>query len=765
VEEGSVCFVASAHTFDPSLGDFFATLCVGGALALAPRRTLFCSLGACLAITGATHVLTTPSLFATVDVLEKLPALRVVALGGEAMPTRLAQQWASRVTLINTYGVTECCVYQACAVLSADASSTKALGSPLPGNRLLLVAGDGNDVTKLVPDGSNEEGEIWIAGAQVGKGYLNRAELTEARFVEHRGIGPCFRTGDLAVAAPGGWELVGRRDTQVKIRGRRVEVDEVEHVLLCAVGPASPSPASSSVTTAEPRGPSAGLLADAAVTANHGQLVAWCVPGDGLGDASSLDAGLLQDVLRGELETRLPEHMVPARFVFIPALPTTSSGKVARGELATRPLPEVVDDSALPLSSGWEVAVMEAWQEEMGWAVRSAGAHFTELGGQSLGALRVCHRLYTAWVAQGGETSRLSQDPREDEAAGPAAAATAGGEFGELLGPLSPVELLKRPRLCAFAMHLQHELGDYPGGNSAGDELGVDDGTRPSRPEEGAGELLYRAVASGSTGIAAFLLERAPVNAEGGRPVSERVLSSARAGASGRTKNRSKGGKGKRGTQGDHRVDLHQRPAVGADTGAYLPLHVACANGHEDMVRMLLDYGVSATAPTRYGVTPLHMALTAGQGAMPVVQLLLAAKVGLASRDDDKQSVLHHAARSGAPLKVLNVLLERMHADKAVQAAEKCLGTQLVDWTDRWRRTALHWAVVNGHRAVVVWLMEAGANVKLRDEKETALEIAERRARCGASERPDNARASTWGDIAKLLGGSGSTKNLKKSAA
>ncbi|KAK3256223.1 hypothetical protein CYMTET_34631 [Cymbomonas tetramitiformis] len=184
-----------------------------------------------------------------------------------------------------------------------------------------------------------------------------------------------------------------------------------------------------------------------------------------------------------------------------------------------------------------------------------------------------------------------------------------------------------------------------------------------------------------------------------------------------------------------------------------------------DMVRMLLDYGVSATAPTRYGVTPLHMALTAGQGAMPVVQLLLAAKVGLASRDDDKQSVLHHAARSGAPLKVLNVLLERMHADKAVQAAEKCLGTQLVDWTDRWRRTALHWAVVNGHRAVVVWLMEAGANVKLRDEKETALEIAERRARCGASERPDNARASTWGDIAKLLGGSGSTKNLKKSAA
>lgn len=294
VEKGCVCFVASAHTFDPSLGDFFATLCVGGTLALAPRRTLFCSLGACLAITGATHVLTTPSLFATVDVLEKLPALRVVALGGEAMPTRLAQQWASRVTLINTYGVTECCVYQACAVITPDASSTKALGSPLPGNQLLLVAGDGNDITKLVPERSNEEGEIWIAGAQVGKGYLNRVDLTEARFKEHHEIGPLFRTGDLAVAAPGGWELVGRRDTQVKIRGRRVEVDEVEHVLLCAAGPVLPSPASSSATTVAPRGPFAALLADAAVTAMHGQLVAWCVPSDRLGDVSSLDAGLLQ---------------------------------------------------------------------------------------------------------------------------------------------------------------------------------------------------------------------------------------------------------------------------------------------------------------------------------------------------------------------------------------------------------------------------------------------------------------------------------------
>ncbi|KAK3239157.1 hypothetical protein CYMTET_50903 [Cymbomonas tetramitiformis] len=115
--------------------------------------------------------------------------------------------------------------------------------------------------------------------------------------------------------------------------------------------------------------------------------------------------------------------------------------------------------------------------------------------------------------------------------------------------------------------------------------------------EGDAGELLYRAVASGSTMIAAFLLERAGVNAEGGRPGSDRhvphrgfvsqrpllprVLSSTREGGSGRAKTRSKGGKGKKGSQGDPLRDLQQRPGVEADMGAYLPLHVACANGHE----------------------------------------------------------------------------------------------------------------------------------------------------------------------------------------
>ncbi|KAK3239155.1 hypothetical protein CYMTET_50901 [Cymbomonas tetramitiformis] len=293
--------------------------------------------------------------------------------------------------------------------------------------------------------------------------------------------------------------------------------------------------------------------------------------------------------------------------------------QVARGELAIHPLPEVEDDLALPLRPGWEVAVMEAWQEEMGWAVRSAGAHFTELGPsvRRAGSSRPSFSSPCSIVALCRDCT-FKQSTLAD-------AADAGGEFGELLGPLSPVELLKRPRLRAFAVHLQHELGDYPGGNSAGDDVDVADGTRPSRLKGAAlgvtGMSLTVALSHKdrfSLGVAGIPFYAAQHHGSGYRLVDTparisvdetficclisapfcsmsalgyifffsdicvcEVLSSTREGGSGRAKTRSKGGKGKKGSQGDPLRDLQQRPGVEADMGAYLPLHVACANGHE----------------------------------------------------------------------------------------------------------------------------------------------------------------------------------------
>ena len=87
----------------------------------------------------------------------------------------------------------------------------------------------------------------------------------------------------------------------------------------------------------------------------------------------------------------------------------------------------------------------------------------------------------------------------------------------------------------------------------------------------------------------------------------------------------------------------------------------------------------------------------------------------------------------------------------------------MLTWVDEWGRTPLHWAVVNGHRSVVVWLLEMKANLAAKDgQGETALEIASRRAICSNAERPNGQGASVWGGIATLLGGDASTKHLKK---
>ncbi|CAE8665483.1 unnamed protein product, partial [Polarella glacialis] len=106
------------------------------------------------------------------------------------------------------------------------------------GTELLIVAGSGDDPQLRVEDESGAHGELWITGPQVGRGYLRRPELTAARFLTLPSLGPCFRTGDIVAARARssiggekrqqGWQLLGRRDGMVKLRGRRVELGEVE---------------------------------------------------------------------------------------------------------------------------------------------------------------------------------------------------------------------------------------------------------------------------------------------------------------------------------------------------------------------------------------------------------------------------------------------------------------------------------------------------------------------------------------------------------
>ena len=734
VGAGSVVLLASPLTFDPFLGDAVATLAAGAELVAPPRARVFAALGACLQEAGATHVQTTPALWGTLAACgygpQEFPALRVVALGGEPIPPSMAAEWgaASGVELLNTYGVTECCMYQACRTVAGTADR-RLLGPPFRGTGLLLReprgtadgGGDADAEPGVVPEGSGELAELWLSGRQVGLGYLPEAlgngDATGkaaadrcSRFRCLRGHGWCFRTGDIVRCTPGGLEFVGRKDSQVKVRGQRVELAEVEEVLAGA----APELVRLSAAVLHGSGARDGV---------SGLLVAWCVPpspstggdttgGEGRGSAKAVPAGLRSRVLREALRVRLPGHMIPARFAFLPELPVTASGKVSRRELLRRGLPDAPEGVGIGsggrLRGGWETLVAEEWTCVLGlpgaWREMGREADFAALGGHSLLALQVCQNLSRRIVREGVGAGR------------------AGGEFGELLGALAPAELLARTRLKDFASHLRKALGDPPGESGEGSSGGEEDEAAEDWDvalRGGDASLLAEAAAAGCLGSVKVLLRQPP---------SEPCAAG---------------------------------PAGPAEPGVMAPLHCACAAGQTDVAAALLDAGAGVNMLGPGAAPPFLFA--AQRGPVHLLRLLLSRGARPAARDDSGLTALHHACRAGAPLRVVSAVLEVLSPGRDLPAskARPKVGapSDPLAIRDRWGRTPLHWAVVNGHSGIVKLLLELGASPAERDGAgETPLEIAERRAQCGAQERPNGARASTWGGIARVLGGAGTTE-------
>ncbi len=289
-----------------------------------------------------------------------------VISGGEAVPAQLVTDlravlpWA-RFGVI--YGPTECTI-AATWHESGEVPASSQLGRPLPGFQVDLVGEDGREVPAGTP------GEIWVGGGGVGRGYLGQASQTAAAFVPWRG-GRAYRTGDLARRRlDGALEFLGRIDRQVKVRGVRIEPAEIESALV-----------------AHPR------VAQAAVVPRPGpdgapRLVAYLVPAP----AGEAAPGTLE--LLAFLRPVLPEPMLPAVFVQLPALPLTATGKVDRGALPAPPSgrPELEAPFVAP-RVGLEALVAAQWAEILG--VPRVGIHdnFFALGGHSLLATQVVSRL------------------------------------------------------------------------------------------------------------------------------------------------------------------------------------------------------------------------------------------------------------------------------------------------------------------------------------------------------------------------------------
>jgi acyl carrier protein len=269
--------------------------------------------------------------------------------------------------LINGYGPTENTTFTCCHVMTTpeEAGDPVPIGRPITDTRTYVLDDHG------APAPAGVWGELSAGGDGVARGYVGRPDLTAERFVpDPFGTDPrgarLYRTGDRARWRPDGrLEFGGRRDGQVKVRGFRVELGEVEAALA-----EHPAVRAAAVVLREDR--PAEL-----------RLVGYVVPGDGLdGD------------LRAFLRARLPEPMVPAAIVRLPRLPLTANGKVDRGALPPPESPERPAERPFsPPSTPLEERLAEASAEVLGRERVSMNDNFFELGGHSLLATQLTARL------------------------------------------------------------------------------------------------------------------------------------------------------------------------------------------------------------------------------------------------------------------------------------------------------------------------------------------------------------------------------------
>ena len=228
----------SSVTFDSSVAGLFWTLCSGGTLVVPADAAAAdpAALGELIARHRVSHLLAIPLLYRSI--LDEAPAsslasLQTVIVAGEACPVELVEHHFKTIPqaeLVNEYGPTEAAVWSTAYRCIPGAATTVPIGRPIAGTRACVV----DTHLNLVPPGVI--GELCIGGAGVARGYLNRADLTAERFVaDPFGLSPgerMYRTGDLVrCRADGLLEFVGRRDRQVKLRGVRIELGELEHVI------------------------------------------------------------------------------------------------------------------------------------------------------------------------------------------------------------------------------------------------------------------------------------------------------------------------------------------------------------------------------------------------------------------------------------------------------------------------------------------------------------------------------------------------------
>ncbi|MEV6166205.1 amino acid adenylation domain-containing protein [Streptomyces sp. NPDC052052] len=365
----------SSLMFDASTYELWVPLLSGGRLVFSPAKALTAGvLRELVAAHGITALFLTTALFHAFALEDPgcMVGLRELWTGGEAVradAVRRVREHCPDLLLVDVYGPTETTTFATAFPLgvSAEVPAVMPIGHPLDGMRTYVLD------AALRPVGVGVAGELYIAGAGVSRGYVNRPGLTAERFVAcpFGELGErMYRTGDVVRwNADGALEFVGRADHQVKIRGFRVEPGEIEAALstLASVGQVA-------VLAREDTGSK--------------RLVAYVVPASG--PASALDVS----VLREALASTLPAYMVPAAFVPLDALPVTGTGKLDRAAL---PAPEFrsAEDSRAARAPR-EHLLCELFAEVLGIEQLGIDDSFFELGGDSITSIQLSVRARSA---------------------------------------------------------------------------------------------------------------------------------------------------------------------------------------------------------------------------------------------------------------------------------------------------------------------------------------------------------------------------------
>jgi acyl-coenzyme A synthetase/AMP-(fatty) acid ligase len=378
---GRAWLAVTTPSFDISVLELFWTLSRGFKVVLYAGDEISSrgsaadySIAALLEQHGVTHMQCTPSM-ASMLLLDQrtrdaLGRLSVLLVGGETFPVTLAQQLGEAVkgTILNMYGPTETTVWSMVHdVRPGTFNSSVPVGRAIEKTEIYIVDGD------LRPAAAGDAGELLIGGPGVARGYLRRDEVTAERFIANpfgaNGATRLYRTGDLARYLPdGNIELLGRMDQQVKIRGHRVELGEIEFALN-----EHPAVAESVVMARE-------------IASGEKVLVAYVIPREGQKPA--------REELRQYVQKKLPEYMTPSHFMPMTAFPQTPNRKIDRNAFPVPDSESAADqDGAESPATDTEEKLAAIWKELLG--IERVGRHenFFNAGGHSMLAMQLVARV------------------------------------------------------------------------------------------------------------------------------------------------------------------------------------------------------------------------------------------------------------------------------------------------------------------------------------------------------------------------------------